>query len=85
MSQLFTVEPTISQENTKKTFETIENIASVKKNLQEAYNAEQEQSDEQMKGKNNRKKVSSETQFTSVSATLDIPRVSERFLFFLKR
>lgn len=61
----------MSEENTKKTFETIENMTIIKKNLQEAHSTEEE--------------VDSKVQFIELEATFDIPRVNETFLsFFLK-
>jgi hypothetical protein len=56
------LDDTMPQENTKKTFEIIENMTIIKKNLQEIHNAEE---------KNDSKAQSIELEFT-----FDIPRVS---------
>ncbi len=61
------------QKDTKKTFETIENMTVIKKNLQETHNAEEEE-------ENDRQKIDSKAQFIELEATFDIPRVNETFL-----
>jgi hypothetical protein len=72
VSQLFTSEGTIPQTNTKKTYQTIENMTPVKKNLKAAKNNEE--------GESNKQKVNSEVQFTELEATLNIPRVSKNII-----